>query len=73
MQVRLFGELAATRGGVPVAGPRRRSGPCWPSWLRSEVSRSGPDRLIDVLRDDGQATNPANALQAQKRVTVLNC
>jgi DNA-binding SARP family transcriptional activator len=65
MQVRLFGELEAAEGGVPVPvrGAKQRA------LLALLALRPGQpvsaDRLIDVLWGDGQAANPANALQAQ--------
>ncbi len=65
MEVRLFGELEAVQGGVtlPVRGPKQRA------LLALLVLHCGEpvsaDRLIDVLWGDGQAANPANALQAQ--------
>ena len=65
MQVRLFGELEAVAAGVPVPvrGAKQRA------LLALLALRPGQpvsaDRLIDVLWGDGQAANPANALQAQ--------
>src|SRR5579859_3734579 len=65
MQVRLFGELDAVAAGVPVPvrGAKQRA------LLALLALRPGQpvsaDRLIDVLWGDGQAANPANALQAQ--------
>jgi LuxR family transcriptional regulator, maltose regulon positive regulatory protein len=65
MQVRLFGELEAEQAGVPVAvrGAKQRA------LLALLALRHGQpvsaDRLIDLLWGDGQAANPANALQAQ--------
>ena len=65
MQVRLFGELEAEHAGVPVPvrGAKQRA------LLALLALRPGQpvsaDRLIDVLWGDGQAANPANALQAQ--------
>src|SRR5579862_9720044 len=65
MQVRLFGELEAVAGGVPVPvrGAKQRA------LLALLALRPGQavsaDKLIDVLWGDGQAANPANALQAQ--------
>ena len=63
MPVRLFGELEAVAGGVPVPvrGARQRA-------LRPALRPGQPvsaGRLIDVLWGDGQASHPANALQAQ--------
>ena len=65
MQVRLFGELEAVAAGVPVPvrGAKQRA------LLALLALQPGQpvsaDRLIDVLWGDGQAANPANALQAQ--------
>src|SRR5271156_4920455 len=65
MQVRLFGELEVSEGGVPVPvrGTKQRT------LLALLALQPGhpvsADRLIDVLWGDGQAANPANALQAQ--------
>ena len=65
MEVRLFGELEALDGGVPVPvrGAKQRA-----LLALLALQRGRPvsaDRLIDVLWGDGQAANPANALQAQ--------
>jgi predicted ATPase/DNA-binding SARP family transcriptional activator len=65
MQVRLFGELEAIADGVPmpVRGAKQRA-----LLALLALQRGRPvsaDRLIDVLWGDGQAANPANALQAQ--------
>ena len=65
MQVRLFGELEAVADGVPVPvrGAKQRA-----LLALLALQRGRPvsaDRLIDVLWGDGQAANPANALQAQ--------
>jgi predicted ATPase/DNA-binding SARP family transcriptional activator len=65
MQVRLFGELEAVADGVPVPvrGTKQRA-----LLALLALQRGRPvsaDRLIDVLWGDGQAANPANALQAQ--------
>ena len=65
MQVRLFGELEAVADGVPVPvrGAKQRA-----LLALLALQRGRPvsaDRLIDVLWGDGQASNPANALQAQ--------
>jgi DNA-binding SARP family transcriptional activator len=62
VEVRLFGELEAVQDGiaVPVRGTKQRA--------LLALHRGEPvsaDRLIDVLWGDGQAANPANALQAQ--------
>jgi predicted ATPase/DNA-binding SARP family transcriptional activator len=65
MQVRLFGELEAVAGGVPVPvrGAKQRT------LLALLALRPGQpisaDRLIDALWADRQVANPANALQAQ--------
>jgi DNA-binding SARP family transcriptional activator len=62
MEVRLFGELEAVAEGVPVPvrGAKQRA------LLALQRGRPvGADRLIDALWGDGQAANPANALQAQ--------
>ena len=68
MEVRLFGELEALAGGVPVPvrGAKQRALLALLALLA--LRRGQPvsaDRLIDVLWGDGQAANPANALQAQ--------
>ena len=65
MRVRLFGELEAEQAGVPVQvrGAKQRALLALLA-LRPQQPVS-VDRLIDVLWDDGQAANPANALQAQ--------
>jgi len=65
MQVRLFGELEAVADGVPVPvrGAKQRA-----LLALLALQRGRPvsaDRLIDALWGDGQAANPANALQAQ--------
>ena len=65
MQVRLFGELEAVAEGVPVRvrGAKQRA-----LLALLALQRGRPvsaDRLIDVLWGDGQASHPANALQAQ--------
>ena len=65
MEVRLFGELGALDGGVPVPvrGAKQRA-----LLALLALQRGRPvsaDRLIDLLWGDGQAANPANALQAQ--------
>jgi predicted ATPase/DNA-binding SARP family transcriptional activator len=65
MRVRLFGELEAVAEGVPVPvhGAKQRA---LLALLALQRGRPvGADRLIDVLWGDGQASNPANALQAQ--------
>ena len=65
MDVRLFGELEAVRDGtaVPVRGTKQRALLALLALHRGEPVSA--DRLIDVLWGDGQAANPANALQAQ--------
>ena len=65
MQVRLFGELEAVADGVPVPvhGAKQRA-----LLALLALQRGRPvstDRLIGMLWGDGQAANPANALQAQ--------
>ena len=63
--MRLFGELEAVAEGVPVPvhGAKQRA---LLALLALQRGRPvGADRLIDVLWGDGQASNPANALQAQ--------
>src|SRR5450755_814111 len=65
MQVRLFGEVEVVAEGVPVPvhGSKQRA-----LLALLALQRGRPvsaDRLIDVLWGDGQASNPANALQAQ--------
>jgi LuxR family transcriptional regulator, maltose regulon positive regulatory protein len=65
MEVRLFGELEALDGGVPVPvrGAKQRALLALLALQRGQPVSA--DRLIDVLWGDGQAANPANALQAQ--------
>ncbi len=65
MEVRLFGELEAVQGdvAVPVRGAKQRALLALLVLHRGEPVSA--DRLIDVLWGDGQAANPANALQAQ--------
>ena len=65
MQVQLFGELEALAGGVPVPvrGAKQRALLALLALQRGQPVSA--DRLIDVLWGDGQAANPANALQAQ--------
>ena len=65
MEVRLFGELEALEGGVPVPvrGVKQRALLALLALRRGRPVSAG--RLIDVLWGDGQAANPANALQAQ--------
>jgi predicted ATPase len=65
MEVRLFGELEAVAGGVPVPvrGAKQRALLALLALARGQPVSA--DRLIDVLWGDGQAANPGNALQAQ--------
>src|ERR1700684_1301947 len=65
MEVRLFGELDAVTAGVPVPvrGAKQRALLAVLALQRGQPVSA--DRLIDVLWGDGQAANPANALQAQ--------
>src|SRR5271166_4849354 len=65
MQVQLFGELEALAGGVPVPvrGAKQRALLALLALHRGQPVSA--DRLIDALWGDGQAANPANALQAQ--------
>jgi LuxR family transcriptional regulator, maltose regulon positive regulatory protein len=65
MEVRLFGELEALDGGVPVPvrGAKQRVLLALLALARGQPVSA--DRLIEVLWGDGQAANPANALQAQ--------
>jgi predicted ATPase/DNA-binding SARP family transcriptional activator len=65
MQVRLFGELEAWIGGVPVPvrGAKQRALLALLALQRGQPVSA--DRLIDALWGDGQAANPGNALQAQ--------
>jgi DNA-binding SARP family transcriptional activator len=65
MEVRLFGELEALAGGVPVPvrGAKQRALLALLALQRGQPVSA--DRLIDMLWGDGQAANPANALQAQ--------
>ena len=65
MEVRLFGELEALDGGVPVPvrGAKQRALLALLALQRGQPVSAG--RLIDLLWGDGQAANPANALQAQ--------
>jgi LuxR family transcriptional regulator, maltose regulon positive regulatory protein len=65
MEVRLFGELEAVASGVPVPvrGAKQRALLALLALQRGQPVSA--DRLIDVLWSDGQAANPANALQAQ--------
>ncbi len=65
MEVRLFGELEAVQDGIalPVRGTKQRALLALLALHHGEPVSA--DRLIDVLWGDGQAANPANALQAQ--------
>jgi LuxR family maltose regulon positive regulatory protein len=65
MEVRLFGELEAVAEGVPVPvrGAKQRALLALLAMQRGQPVSA--DRLIDALWGDGQAANPANALQAQ--------
>jgi predicted ATPase/DNA-binding SARP family transcriptional activator len=65
MEVRLFGQLEAVQEGVavPVRGTRQRALLALLALARGQPVSA--DRLIDALWGDGQAANPANALQAQ--------
>jgi LuxR family maltose regulon positive regulatory protein len=65
VEVRLFGELEVVQGdvAVPVRGAKQRALLALLVLHRGEPVSAG--RLIDVLWGDGQAANPANALQAQ--------
>ena len=65
VEVRLLGQLEAVEGGavLPVRGAKQRA-----LLTILAIQRGQPvsaDRLIDVLWGDGEAANPANALQAQ--------
>jgi LuxR family maltose regulon positive regulatory protein len=65
MEVRLFGELEALEGGVPVPvrGAKQRALLALLALQRGQPVSA--DRLIDLLWGDRQAANPANALQTQ--------
>jgi LuxR family maltose regulon positive regulatory protein len=65
MEVRLFGELEAVAEGVPVPvrGAKQRALLALLALQRGQPVSA--DRLIDLLWDDREAANPANALQAQ--------
>src|ERR1700752_1879661 len=65
MQLKLFGEVEALAGGVPVPvrGVRQRARLALLALQRGQPVSA--DRLIDLLWGDGQAANPANSLQAQ--------
>ena len=61
----MFGELEAVQGGVsvPVRGAKQRALLALLALHRGKPVTA--DRLIDQLWGDGEAANPANALQAQ--------
>src|SRR5580700_4241703 len=65
MEVRLFGKLEAVAEGVPVPvrGAKQRALLALLALQRGQPVSA--DRLIDLLWDDREAANPANALQAQ--------
>jgi predicted ATPase/DNA-binding SARP family transcriptional activator len=65
MEVRLFGQLEAVQGGVavPVRGAKQRALLALLALHRGKPVSA--DHLIDHLWGDGEAANPANALQAQ--------
>ncbi len=65
MEVRLFGQLEAVQDGVavPVRGAKQRALLALLALQRGKPVSA--DRLIDHLWGDGEAGNPANALQAQ--------
>jgi LuxR family transcriptional regulator, maltose regulon positive regulatory protein len=65
MEVRLFGELEALAGGVPVPvrGAKQRALLSLLALQRGQPVSA--DRLIDLLWGDRQAAHPANALQTQ--------
>jgi len=65
MEIRLFGELEAIADGepMPVRGAKQRALLALLALQRGQSASAG--RLIDALWGDGQAANPANALQAQ--------
>jgi predicted ATPase/DNA-binding SARP family transcriptional activator len=65
MEVRLFAELEAVQDGVavPVRGAKQRALLALLALQRGKPVSA--DRLIDHLWGDGEAGNPANALQAQ--------
>src|ERR1700685_4522403 len=65
MQVRLFGELEVLAGGVPVTGRGAKQRALLALLALQRGQPVSADRLIDMLWGDGQAANPANALQAQ--------
>ena len=65
VEVRLFGEFEVVEDGatVPIRGAKQRALLALLALHRGKPV--GADRLIDVLWEDGQSANPANALQAQ--------
>src|SRR3984885_1443189 len=65
MEVRLFGQLEVGQEGVavPVRGTKQRALLALLALQRGQPVSA--DHLIDALWGDGQAANPANALQAQ--------
>jgi hypothetical protein len=65
MEVRLFSELEAPDGGVPVPvrGAKQRALLALLALQRGQPVSA--DRLIDLLWGDGQAANQANAEQPQ--------
>jgi len=65
MEVRLFGELEALDGGVPVPVRGAKQRVLLALLAMQPGQPVSADRLIDVLWGEGQAANPANALQAQ--------
>src|ERR1700730_8227030 len=65
MQVKVFGELERVAGGVAVPGRGAKQRALLALLALQRGQPVSADRLIDVLWGDGQAANPANALQAQ--------
>ena len=65
MQVKLFGELEALAGGVPVPVRGAKQRALLALLALQQGQPVSADRLLDALWGDGQAANPANALQAQ--------
>jgi predicted ATPase len=65
VEVRLFGEFEVVEDGVtvPIRGAKQRALLALLALHRGKPV--GADRLIDLLWEDGQSANPANALQAQ--------
>ena len=65
MEVRFFGEFEVVESGevVPVRGAKQRALLALLALHRGQPI--GAERLIDALWEDGQSTNPSNALQAQ--------